>query len=104
MGITANPENKTKQKKDHASLKRLREMLGVLRSHDIMHGLNPQKLRRILEDMGPTYVKLGQIMSMRSDILPKAYCDELVKLRAQAKPMPFSEVRQVIEKELLLRG
>lgn len=99
MGITANPENKTKEKKDHASLKRLREMLGVLRSHDIMHGLNPQKLRRILEDMGPTYVKLGQIMSMRSDILPKAYCDELVKLRAQAKPMPFSEVRQVIEKE-----
>lgn len=99
MGKTANPENNTAGKQENSSLKRLREMLSVLRSHDIVHGLNPQKLRSILEDMGPTYVKLGQIMSMRSDILPKAYCDELVKLRAQAKPMPFSEVKQVIEKE-----
>lgn len=99
MEKTTAPKNEQSEKQEDSSLKRLREMLGVLRRHDIVHGLNPQKLRQILEDMGPTYVKLGQIMSMRSDILPKAYCDELVKLRAQAKPMPFSDVKQVIEKE-----
>ena len=56
---------KQKKKTDSPSVSRLKEMLGVLRQHDIMHGVNPEKLRLILEDMGPTYVKLGQIMSMR---------------------------------------
>ena len=90
---------KQKKKSDSPSISRLKEMLGVLRQHDIVHGVNPEKLRLILEDMGPTYVKLGQIMSMRSDILPQAYCDELTRLRADVKPMPFSQVQQVIEQE-----
>lgn len=50
----------------------------------------------ILEDLGPTYVKLGQIMSLHSDILPKAYCDELMKLNSSVTPMPFEEVEEVL--------
>lgn len=99
MGKAEKTANKAPERKDDSSLQRMREMLHVLRSHDIVHGLDPVKLRHILEDMGPTYVKLGQIMSMRSDIFPKAYCEELIKLRAEAKPLPFSEVKQVIEQE-----
>ena len=76
---------------------RLREMVDILRKYEITRGLTPEKLRLILEDLGPTYIKIGQIMSMHSDILPKKYCDELMKLRSDVKPMPFSEVSDVIE-------
>ena len=60
--------------------------------------MTPEKLRIILEELGPTYIKLGQIMSLHSDILPKAYCDELIKLNSDVAPMPFSEVEQVINR------
>ena len=61
---------------------RLKEMTEVLRKHNIKRGVSPEKLRLILEDLGPTFIKLGQIMSMHSDILPKRYCDELMRLRS----------------------
>ena len=51
----------------------------------------------ILEDLGPTFIKIGQIMSMHSDILPKRYCDELMRLCYDVAPMPFKEVTEVIE-------
>ena len=76
---------------------RLREITAVLRKHNITRGVTPKKLRAILEDLGPTFIKLGQIMSMHSDILPKRYCDELMKLRSDVTPMPFEEVVSVIE-------
>lgn len=78
---------------------RLKEILQVLARHDIVKGMTPEKLRNIVEDLGPTFVKLGQIMSMRQDMLPAAYCRELSKLRTEVSPMPFDEVRQVIEEE-----
>ena len=49
---------------------RLREITAVLRRHQITRGVTPEKLRAILEELGPTYVKLGQIMSLHSDVLP----------------------------------
>ena len=61
----------------NTSTKRLREMVGVLRRHDLMHGITPEKIRLIIEDLGPTFVKLGQIMSMRPDFLPSEYCDDV---------------------------
>ena len=76
---------------------RLREITAVLRRHNITRGVTPEKLRAILEDLGPTFIKLGQIMSMHSDILPKRYCDELMRLRSEVTPMPFEEVIEVIE-------
>lgn len=79
---------------------RLREILAVLSRHNIVRGLTPEKLRLILTDLGPTFVKLGQIMSSRPDMIPKAYCDELEKLCDDVQPMEFDEVRRVIEKSL----
>ena len=76
---------------------RLKEITAVLRKHNITRGVTPKKLRLIIEDLGPTFIKLGQIMSMHSDILPKRYCDELMKLRSEVTPMPFEEVIEVIE-------
>lgn len=76
---------------------RLKEITEVLHKHGITRGVTPEKLRLILEDLGPTFIKLGQIMSMHSDILPKRYCDELMRLRSEVTPMPFEEVAEVLE-------
>lgn len=78
---------------------RLREILAILARHDIARGLTPQKLCAILEDLGPTFVKLGQIMSMRPDMLPADYCRALTRLRVDVCPMPFAQVRRVVEAE-----
>ena len=82
------------------SNRRLLDILTVLKRHHLSRGMTPQKLKEILEDLGPTYVKLGQIMSMRSDMLPEAYCTELKKLRTEVKPLDFSLVKEVVEQEL----
>lgn len=91
--------NNTNSDEINGSTKRLREMVGVLRHRDLLHGITPEKIRLILEDLGPTFVKLGQIMSMRPDFLPGEYCDELMKLQANVKPMPFETVIKIIERE-----
>ena len=77
---------------------RLREMIAILHKYNITRGVTPEKLRLILEELGPTYIKLGQIMSMHSDILPKKYCDELMRLRSEVAPMPFTDVQDVINR------
>ena len=79
---------------------RLKEILHVLKEHKVTQGIDPVKLCGILEDLGPTYVKLGQIMSMRSDILPERYCKELARLRTDVKPMDFNTVWGILKKEL----
>ena len=76
---------------------RLKEITGVLRKHNIKRGVSPEKLRFILEDLGPTFIKIGQIMSLHSDILPKRYCDELMRLRSDVSPMPFSQIEEVLK-------
>ncbi len=58
------------------------------------------KLVQELQAMGPTYVKLGQLLSSRVDLLPTAYTEALRRLQDQADPVPFDVVRQVAEEEL----
>lgn len=60
----------------------------------------PVAFRKILEELGPTYVKFGQILSTRSDILPKKYIDELKKLQDNVPPFPFENVQEMIKTEL----
>ena len=103
-----NPENQTTvegpesaAQSDKAKIdnrERLGEITAVLRKHHITRGVTPEKLRAILEELGPTYVKLGQIMSLHSDVLPQRYCDELMKLTSEVTPMPFETVEEVINR------
>ena len=60
----------------------------------------PQRVRHTLEELGPTYIKLGQILSTRPDLLPPEYIIELSKLLDAAPPISYQEVAQTIEREL----
>ncbi|CEA08013.1 putative protein kinase UbiB [Arthrobacter saudimassiliensis] len=61
---------------------------------------SPEYVRAALEELGPTFVKLGQLLSTRPDLLPPAYRDELAKLQDAAPPVPWSQVREVLVHEL----
>ncbi len=60
----------------------------------------PQRLRMALEELGPTFIKLGQVLSTRPDLLPPAYIAELAKLQDTVPPAPWEPVRAQIEAEL----
>ena len=76
------------------------EMLSIFAAHNYYaNGFTPVELRTTLEDLGPTYVKIGQIMSSRPDLLPESYCKELEKLRQNVKPLDAEVARAVIEEE-----
>ena len=78
---------------------RFGEIVAILSRHHVVKGMTPEELRQLFEELGPTYVKLGQILSTRSDILPEAVCLELSKLRSDAAPMSIETVRAAIESE-----
>lgn len=59
----------------------------------------PAHIREILEELGPAFVKLGQLLSSRPDIVPEAYVVELSKLQDTAPTVPFDQIRTVIESE-----
>ena len=58
------------------------------------------RLRKVLEDLGPSFVKLGQIMSTRPDLIPEDILVEMKKLQDDVPPVPFSEIQTQVEREL----
>ncbi len=61
---------------------------------------NPEKLRMAFEELGPTFIKFGQILSTRPDFIPPAYIRELEKLQDKVLPVENYQMQQSIEKEL----
>ncbi len=65
------------------------------------HSLKPeQKLRMTFERLGPTFIKFGQILSVRPDLLPKEYIAELEKLQDEVPPFEYKKVKSIVEHEL----
>src|SRR5438552_10695511 len=62
--------------------------------------MGPLVLRRYLEACGGGFVKLGQVLAMRYDLLPEEYCDELANLLDRARPVPLATVERVIAQDL----
>ena len=72
-------------------------------ARDPNHAVVPAKADELatdLETMGPTFVKLGQLLSSRSDLLPPPYIDALARLQDNVKPFPFSDVERIVTEEL----
>ncbi|MGC9450747.1 MAG: ABC1 kinase family protein [Oceanipulchritudo sp.] len=59
-----------------------------------------KRIRLAIEELGPTFIKIGQVLSTRPDILPRELIDELEKLQDQITPQPFERIQPVLEKEL----
>ncbi|MCA9573733.1 MAG: AarF/ABC1/UbiB kinase family protein, partial [Myxococcales bacterium] len=110
------PEPKSIQLQD---LPRVNEIAAVLATNGFGHVLGlvgivspPQtsavdptspwarRLRQALVELGPTFVKLGQVLSVRPDILPEDVLREFETLQDRVTPMSISEVRRVVEGEL----
>jgi ubiquinone biosynthesis protein len=60
----------------------------------------PKRVRRLLEDLGPTFIKMGQLAGTRPDLVPKAFCDEFQNLYDKTKPTPYHRIEEVVEAEL----
>ncbi len=60
----------------------------------------PERLRALLQDLGPTYVKIGQMLASRRDLLPAEWTTELSKLQSEARPFSWDEARDVLIAEL----
>ncbi len=77
--------------------RRLKEIYSILQKHHFLRGFSPEEFRAMLEDLGPSFVKIGQTLSTRSEILPKAYCDELAKLQMECDPLPFDQMLAALD-------
>lgn len=60
----------------------------------------PRRIRLVLEELGPSFIKLGQLMSTRADIFPPEYVEEFKKLQDRVPPLAFAEIKQLLEAEL----
>jgi len=60
----------------------------------------PERVRLALEELGPAFVKLGQVLSTRVDLLPPEYVAELARLQDSARPLPSEVIRRTIEDDL----
>ena len=63
---------------------------------------DPENLRLAFEKLGPSFIKIGQILSTRIDILPQAFVEELAHLQDKAPEFPFAEVERIFMEETKL--
>ena len=79
---------------------RLKEILSVIKKYDYDNGITPDIIVSILQDLGPTFVKIGQIASQQTEYMPREYSEALAKLRSKVAPMDIGDVNGQIEKYL----
>ena len=113
MGISLKPEH-LKRYKDIALLIARYGRPGLIKEAGlddvIEEGARDPELARTgealaadLERLGPTFIKLGQVLSVRPDLLPAEYADKLARLQDDVAPFPFEEVERIVNSELGLR-
>lgn len=116
MGISLNPEH-LKRYKDIAALFFKYGRSDLIKSAGLEDAIlldeqtdadkpvapNADELAKDLEAMGPTFIKLGQLLSTRADLIPAPYLDALARLQDHVKPIPFAEIEEVVTSELGVR-
>lgn len=91
-----------KQKKYKKST-RFRQITSIFMKYNVLSNImkqtHPEEVRKAFEELGPTFIKIGQMLSVRTDILPQAYIEELKKLQDDVKTDDYSAVKAIIEEE-----
>src|SRR6185503_18421126 len=102
-----------------SSIRRLAHLVKVIVRHTLAHALmlartrwprldrhfavrklsGPERLRAMVEDMGGTFIKFGQMLALQPDILPVEYCNALFNLLDRVAPFPFAHVEQTFINE-----
>lgn len=78
---------------------RLMNIVKILKDNNILNDRSPKNVKKTIEDLGPTFIKIGQILSTRVDLIPDIYAKELSKLRSNVTPLPFEEIEKILKKE-----
>lgn len=73
---------------------------GQIKKLDLFDMPMPVRARKVLEELGPTFIKLGQILSTRPDIIPLEFCKEFEKLQDDVPPFEYKKAEEVIRNEL----
>ncbi|MFN2416480.1 MAG: ABC1 kinase family protein [Pyrinomonadaceae bacterium] len=113
MAISLRPEH-LKRYKDMAMLLMRYGRADLVRSAGLEEAIegtqdiqvSPAKMEELaadIEKMGPTFIKLAQLLSTRADLLPQPYIDALTRLQDKVEPFPFTEVEQIVAAELGVR-
>lgn len=78
---------------------RLKQIIKIIVNNGVISDRSPFNVRKTLEDLGPTFIKIGQILSTRVDLLPTKYIAELSKLRSDVTPIDYDEIIDLLRKE-----
>ena len=83
---------------EHSRISRLNEVIKILKNSNIIKDQSPTNLCNTIEKLGPTYIKLGQILSTREDIIPVEYCKGLERLRCNVEKIDYDTLLEILNK------
>ncbi|HIZ96023.1 MAG TPA: AarF/ABC1/UbiB kinase family protein [Candidatus Ligilactobacillus excrementavium] len=101
--MAKNISNETRDNARPTQRERLLEIVHVIREHDMLSNFirqkNPEEIRLGFEELGPTFIKIGQILSTRPDLVSPAYTHEFSKLQDNVQIDPYSTVEQTFKEQ-----
>lgn len=100
FGLSMKKARKRSKEEKAEARERFKEILAIVKKYNVKNGLTPEMTVELIQDLGTTFVKLGQIASTHPDMLPLEYCEALGSLRTNARPLDFVDVKAQIETEL----
>jgi ubiquinone biosynthesis protein len=75
------------------------KVLSIRQEKSLLHLTQPERVRLAVEELGPAFIKMGQLLSIRPDIIPPEYAEELEKLQDRTPPVPFAIIKETVENQ-----
>ena len=75
---------------------RLKKIIKIIKNNNLINDKSPENVRKTLEELGPTFIKIGQLLSTRVDLFDEEYISELSKLRSNVTEIDFKEIQTIL--------